>query len=477
MSIIKNIILDSPADALENIISPFIKEQFPLFLQQDNHKLVLFIKSYYEWLEKQGNAGYVLSKLDTVGDIDNNAEEFYEHFKNTYMESFPEILATNIAGETPNKKTLLKKIREFYGNKGTESAYKFLFRLLYDSDLEIYYPKEDILKVSDGVWLEPKSVKTTSSNGSDIFKTKGGILTQYSATDSNVVIASAFIDDVVRYSFDGLPITEFFLKNISGVFLPNLNVIAKIGDVSYTENSYSVLGEFFIETSGTGYSVGDVLFIVSDGVGFSAKVGVTGLAGSIKRISIENSGVNYFSEVEAIIVSSTGNNTTSRIFLRPTAITNYPGYFYTNKGKVSSNKKIQDGSYYQEFSYVLGSSISFDRYFGILKTLTHHAGMKMFGEILMQSNLAVATKPISEFVIYNTPIIGEYSPYRLETVLDLRNNNGNVDLYPVGYNPYISGPAVIINGVSSPIGTQFVGISGGYTYATVGETGTVVHAP
>ena len=477
MSIIKNIILDSPADALENIISPFIKEQFPLFLQQDNHKLVLFIKSYYEWLEKQGNAGYVLSKLDTVGDIDNNAEEFYEHFKNTYMESFPEILATNIAGETPNKKTLLKKIREFYGNKGTESAYKFLFRLLYDSDLEIYYPKEDILKVSDGVWLEPKSVKTTSSTGSDIFKTKGGILTQYSATDSNVVVASAFIDDVVRYSFDGLPITEFFLKNISGVFLPNLNVVAKIGDVSYTENSYSVLGEFFIETSGTGYSVGDVLFIVSDGVGFSAKVGVTGLAGSIKRISIENSGVNYFSEVEAIIVSSTGNNTTSRIFLRPTAITNYPGYFYTNKGKVSSNKKIQDGSYYQEFSYVLGSSISFDRYFGILKTLTHPAGMKMFGEILMQSNLAVATKPISEFVIYNTPIIGEYSPYRLETVLNLRFNIREVDLYPVGYNPYISGPAVIINGVTSPVGTQFVGISGGYTYATVGETGTVVHAP
>jgi hypothetical protein len=477
MSIIKNIILDSPADALENIISPFIKEQFPSFLQQDNHKLVLFIKSYYEWLEKQGNAGYVLSKLDTVGDIDNNAEEFYEHFKNTYMESFPEILATNIAGETPNKKTLLKKIREFYGNKGTESAYKFLFRLLYDSDLEIYYPKEDILKVSDGVWLEPKSVKTTSSTGSDIFKTKGGILTQYSATDSTVVIASAFIDDVVRYSFDGLPITEFFLKNISGVFLPNLNVIAKIGDVSYTENSYSVLGEFFIETSGTGYSVGDVLFIVSDGVGFSAKVGVTGLAGSIKRISIENSGVNYFSEVEAIIVSSTGNNTTSRIFLRPTAITNYPGYFYTNKGKVSSNKKIQDGYYYQEFSYVLGSSISFDRYFAILKTLTHPAGMKMFGEILMQSNLAVATKPISEFVIYNTPIIGEYSPYRLETVLDLRNNNGNIDLYPIGYNPYISSPTVIINGVSSPVGTQFVGISGGYTYATVNEEGSVVHAP
>ena len=422
MSDIKKIILDTPTQELENIISPFIQEQFPSFIRADHHKLILFIKSYYEWLEQKDNPGYVLAKLDTVGDIDNNAEEFYSHFKNTYMDSFPEIMAINTKGESPNKMTLLKKISEFYKNKGTESAYKFLFRLLYDSDLEIYYPKEDILRVSSGVWTEPRSVKTTSSSSRDIFKTVNGTLTQYDPADSSIIIASAFIDDVVRYSSNGIPITEFFLRQISGVFLPNIAVTAMSGTTSYTERTYSVLGEFFIETAGTGYTVGDTLFISSSGTGFAAKVSVTGLAGSIKRISIENSGVNYFTEVEAIVISSVGGNTATRIVLKPTAITNYPGYFSGNKGKISSNKKIQDGHYYQEFSYALKSSISFDKYFSVLKALTHPSGMRMFGEILQQSNLGMTPSLFSQFKILDTPIIGNYTPYRFETVLNLRAN-------------------------------------------------------
>lgn len=422
MSDIKKIILDTPTQELENIISPFIREQFPSFIRADHHKLILFIKSYYEWLEKKDNPGYVLAKLDTVGDIDNNAEEFYSHFKNTYMDSFPEIMAINSKGESPNKMTLLKKISEFYKNKGTESAYKFLFRLLYDSDLEIYYPKEDILRVSSGVWTEPRSVKTTSSSSRDIFKTVNGTLTQYDPADPSIIIASAFIDDVVRYSSNGLPITEFFLRQISGVFLPDTAVTAMSGTTSYTERTYSVLGEFFIETAGTGYTVGDALFISSSGTGFAAKVSVTGLAGSIKRISIENSGVNYFTEVEAIVISSVGGNTATRIVLKPTAITNYPGYFSGNKGKISSNKKIQDGHYYQEFSYALKSSISFDKYFSVLKALTHPSGMRMFGEILQQSNLGMTPIPFSQYKILDTPIIGNYTPYRFETVLNLRAN-------------------------------------------------------
>ena len=423
MSNIKKIILDTPTQELENIISPFIREQFPSFIRADYHKLILFIKSYYEWLEKKDNPGYVLAKLDSVGDIDNNAEEFYSHFKNTYMDSFPEIMAINSNGESPNKLTLLKKISEFYKNKGTDSAYKFLFRLLYDSDLEIYYPKEDILKVSSGVWVEPRSVKTTSSSSRDIFNTINGTLKQYSLTDSTTVIASAFIDDIVRYSSNGLPITEFFLRDISGVFLPDQAVSAVGGDgKTYTEKTYSVLGEFFIETAGTGYSVGDTLFLTSSGTGFAARVSVTGLAGSIKRISIENSGINYFDQVEAIVISTSGANTNTRIVLKPTAITNYPGYFSGNKGKVSSNKKIQDGHYYQEFSYALKSAVSFDKYFSVLKSLTHPSGMRMFGEILQQSDLGMTNIPFSQYTILETPIIGNYTPYRLDSVLDLRDN-------------------------------------------------------
>ena len=422
MSTIKSIILDTPIQELENIISPFITEQFPTFMKSDHPKLILFIKAYYEWLDSPGNPGYVSSKLASVGDVDKNLTEFYDHFKNIYTESFPEVLAINAEGYTPNKTTLLKKIREFYGNKGTENAYRFLFRVLYNSDIEIYSPKEDILRISSGVWVEPKSVKTTCLSGDDIYDSLRGKLIQYSATDSTLVIASATIDNIVRYSAHGIPVTEFFLTDIIGVFLPDADVIARSTTTDYTEKTYSVLGDFYIDTPGTGYVVGDNLFIVADGVGFVAKVSVIGLAGTIKKISIQDSGINYYSEVSAMVISSSGVNTASRVILTPTAITNYPGYFYGNKGKISSNKKIQDGNYYQDYSYVLQSHVSFDRYFTVLKSIIHPAGMKMFGEILLNANLLVTSNADAWRKDLPSPFIGEYAPYRIDSTLNLRAN-------------------------------------------------------
>lgn len=56
MSTINSIILNSSVEELENIISPFIQDQFPSFMREDYQKIILFIKAYYEWLEKPENA-------------------------------------------------------------------------------------------------------------------------------------------------------------------------------------------------------------------------------------------------------------------------------------------------------------------------------------------------------------------------------------------------------------------------------------
>ena len=419
MAAVNNIVLTTEAEALEKILSPFIQEQFPSFMQTDYRKLVLFIKAYYEWMEQKGNAGYVLSKLDTIWDSDRSLDEFYSHFKNTYLLSFPELFAVNADGKTPNKNLLLKKIRDFYGNKGTESAYKFLFRLLYDSDLEFYYPKNDILKASDGVWEEPRSIKTTSNNGVNLFSGKNGQIFQYSGS---TVVASAFIDSVLQYSSNGLPITEFFITDIIGNFIPNQSVKIIKDSIEFTEVSYSVLGDFYVETPGSGYRIGEIITVTtSAGVGFSAKIDQIGLAGSIKRIGISNSGLNYSGDVVVDIVSENGQQS-AIVVARNTAVTNYPGYFSSNRGKLSSNKKIQDGHYYQEFSYELKSDVSIGIYFDVLKKLVHPAGMRMFGSILVKKSLDNALTSSDQATFFEIPVIGKYTPYRLGTTLDLRAN-------------------------------------------------------
>ena len=484
MAAINNIILNTEAEALEDLLSPFIKEQFPLFVQTDYPKLVLFIKAYYEWLEQEGNVGYLTSKLDTVWDVDLNLDEFYSHFKNTYLDSFPEIFAENASGNKPNKKTLLKKIRDFYGNKGTESSYKFLFRILYDSDVQFYYPKNDILKVSDGVWTEPRSIKTTVQNGTDLFGAVNGNIYQFSGVQ---LIASAFVNSVVQYSFNGVPITEFFITDITGDFSPNASVVLSKDGTEWTETAYPVIGEFFVEIPGSGYRVGDLVTVTdSRGTGFSAKIDQVGLAGGIKKIGISNSGVNYTGDLVLNIFSETGSRTAKVIGLR-SAITNYPGYFTGNRGKMSSNKKIQDGHYYQDFSYELKSAVSLDTYFGVLKNIIHPTGMRMFGSILLNRSIDNALTTSSQATFYEIPLIGRYTPYTSGTTIDLRANGNTLsgywlgvtgDLYPLGYNPYIGSTSEVgPNGQTTPRGTVFVGTSLGYTYCYVPESGRTSHNP
>jgi len=486
MDAIKNIVNVTQADVLEDIISPFIKQQFPLFVQTDYPKLILFVKSYYEWLEQEGNVGHLTSKLDTVYDVDKNLDEFYSHFKNTYLDSFPELLATKITGEKPNKTNLLKKIRDFYGNKGTESSYHFLFNIIYDSDLEIYYPKTDILKASDGLWIESRSIKTTSNNvSSSLYSMENGRIQQYSGA---AIVADAFIDSVIQYELNNNKITEFFINDINGTFLPNLPItLVKEGSTSLVETAYSVLGEFFIELPGSGYRIGDVATIITSiGSGFSAKVQQTGLGGTVKKLSIVNSGINYTGDIIVNIFNETGTQSAKVIALR-SAVTNYSGYFSGNRGKLSSNKKIQDGHYYQDFSYELKSEISLDAYFEVLKNLVHPSGLKMFGSVLMKKSLDNVPVSSSQSTILVSPIIGQYTPYTTGTTIDLRAN-GNTqtgywlgvtgDLYPLGYNPYIGSTTEVgPNGKTTNNGTIFVGTSLGYTYCYVPQSGRTSHNP
>jgi hypothetical protein len=504
---IKNIVLSTPAEALEGILSPFIEDQFPSFARSDYRKLILFIKAYYEWSEKQGNPSFVNSKLGEVMDVDNSLEQFYSHFKSQYLDSFPEQLAVSVEGSSPNRRTLVKKIKEFYGEKGTESAYRFLFRILYDSNVQFLYPKNFILRTSDGEWIEEKSVKVTRQNEQYHDDLVGGRIEQYNGT---VLTGSANIDRVFKYYQDGVPVTELFLTSIVGTILPNQSVVlspaSDSGVSPFTETTFSVLGEFFVQTPGANYSVGDTVYISAAGVGFSAKVEQTGLAGAVKRIRIENSGVNYFDSVTALVVSANGTNNTARVLLSPTAITNYPGYYKGNRGKISSTQKLYDGDFYQEYSYILKSAVSIDKYYSILRKLIHPAGMKMFGSILLESVVDSPSGGSSQVTRVGVPVLGNYTPYTLGTTFDLRNNgvtaagrwffndgpggSGGItrgatgDLYPVGYNPYIGSSAEIgPSGISSPTGTLFrMGGSGGftglgYTYCFVPEGGRTAHNP
>ena len=152
-------------------ISPFIREQVPEWVRSDHETFVDFIEAYYEWLESDNGVVQKSGILQDLNDIDDALESFFEYFKNQYLFNFPTNLAIDReTGNLLSKEVLVKNIKQFYGAKGTERSYKFLFRVLYDAYSELYYPKKDMIRVSDGKWIQEKSIKVTVGSGEDVLR-------------------------------------------------------------------------------------------------------------------------------------------------------------------------------------------------------------------------------------------------------------------------------------------------------------------
>jgi hypothetical protein len=136
-----------------NKISNLVASQLPFFVRNDHDNFVAFMEAYYEFMEQQTGAVNVSKNLPDQLDIDLTdlfVEKFYDNF-------LPFIPKDSIADKT----LILKHIKDFYRSRGTEKSIQFLMRVLFDEDVEFYYPQKDVLKVSDGKWFVEKSIKIT----------------------------------------------------------------------------------------------------------------------------------------------------------------------------------------------------------------------------------------------------------------------------------------------------------------------------
>jgi len=155
--------------ALDKTISGLIASQLPDFInakyEVNAPSFRRFIELYYEWLEVNsttgisntaGNTIYHIMNSDKYRDIDTTEDGFLTYFKSELLPFFPERTELELT-------KILKGAKEFYLKKGTEDSIKWLFRVLFNQEASIFYPKDDILKASDGKWQLPKSIKVSDS--------------------------------------------------------------------------------------------------------------------------------------------------------------------------------------------------------------------------------------------------------------------------------------------------------------------------
>jgi len=147
--------------SIDNPISFIVENQIPEFIRSDPDQkyvnFVAFIKAYYEWMEQENGVTAESRKLLSYADIDKTTDEFIKQFILKFLPYFPENLASD-------RSKLIKTINEFYAKKGSIESLKFLFRVVYNEDIDVFLPKENILRASDGKWRIPQTLRLTISH-------------------------------------------------------------------------------------------------------------------------------------------------------------------------------------------------------------------------------------------------------------------------------------------------------------------------
>ena len=172
-------------------ISSYIDDLIPEHVQSLYPDLVSFIKIYALYLERSNKSGFYLNSLDIQRDIDFVEDSLLTELQNEIGIAVPRDFATD-------PRMFYKRLAEFYRSRGTPESIKSFFRMIYNDDVETYFPFKDLLNPSDGAWTNQETAikaNRTTFTPNHIFTISGAP----TVIDGNNDAAQAaiFDDDVV----------------------------------------------------------------------------------------------------------------------------------------------------------------------------------------------------------------------------------------------------------------------------------------
>lgn len=385
-----------------------------------------------------------LATLPYFGPKGSGESHYYDRTNTT----IPESLSTEFTN-------FVKRIRDYYRNKGNVTSYKFFFRSIFNVDMSVDYPTHDILRVSDGDWYDPyyvrfafypddqepentnwQDVQLLEVSDIDVIYNKvirafeyvyenGNQVFEDDGSPKKKVLARAVIGPRVWFSnlveaweTDMVPwitlieregvfeegqmidICEVCDDTQEDIVLDNvINVEGKqlrILDSNFDMNTYTYVGDQSnLERYDGGPADGQI--IGNDQVAY--------IGNDQWAVFFDNNGTDDYTVLDPEI--------------NPEYLgveTRLPGRWLSNDGFLSDQKFLQDNFYYQDFSYEIKTTISrrvWDQY--VQKNL-HPAGMILFNVLLASDVDPFLFTANFEKVwqIYWTTVLGSPSTYTID---------------------------------------------------------------
>jgi hypothetical protein len=234
-----------------------------------------------------------IQQLLDYPDPDKVIQSFLTKFRNAFLQSIPETLTTGL-----DKRKLIKNVKSLYRAKGTKRASEIFFRLLFNENANLTFPKDNMLRVSDGKWDTQKVLRCTEVGTSDALNLIGQTITQANNPgDAGINLATAIVENVFKFSIGGETIVEIVLNedSIVGTFVSGQNITGVDNTNEDSLVTCTLEGSIATKTitnDGVYYNVGDQLVITGGGNGAVMTIDAVG-SGPITEIFVDSGGSNY----------------------------------------------------------------------------------------------------------------------------------------------------------------------------------------
>ena len=237
-----------------------------------------------------------LKLFTSLIDPSQTSEGVLEFFK---KEFYPNIRKSS----TTDLRKFIQHLKDFYRSKGSENSFRTLFRILYGQEnVDFYFPKTDLLKVSDGKWSQDVVVQLIydatylSFNGLTITGVSSG--------------STAFVSNVTDRKLGTIPIIELVLTNTSGTFTLGETITATTA--AGTVISATITGQLTditINDGGAGYNNDDEITITDSTLqGFGAAATVANTSGDEVTIMTSTNDGNGYQVDDTFTFDNTGTN-------------------------------------------------------------------------------------------------------------------------------------------------------------------------
>lgn len=262
---------------MENNISSLISNQFPEYLRESSPIFSEFLVTYYEYASQRNKSIGLIQNNSLDIDIDLTEEVYISKFLSTYGEYLPKSAAID-------NRNFIKLLNNIYESKGTEKSLKLVFKLLFGDNINIFYPKENVLRGSDGKWNQENFITVNTIFG---LVSDGGfsISAKNSFGEFEIVISR-----IIRVSNTQI---RMYYKSYDAITFINNQPVFIYSDDGATIYAGIVIpspSRLIIRYGGKGWQIGKVISIGNDHDPMIIRVSSVDSYGSITSIKILNHG-------------------------------------------------------------------------------------------------------------------------------------------------------------------------------------------